>query len=64
MRKLMEIEQEEEKNIERRKVTFRVPMSILNQIDKVIRETKTLIPRNVWMVEALCEKLERDSKDD
>jgi hypothetical protein len=62
MRKLMETEKEEENNIERKKLSIAVPMVILDEIDALLKKKIIRMPRHTWMLEALCEKLEREIK--
>lgn len=44
-----------------KQVIVRVPEQLLKQIDKNVKTRVIRIPRHTWLIEAIMEKLERES---
>lgn len=50
------------KQSEDKPILIRVPAEVLKRIDEVVTAKKIKIPRHTWLLEAVFEKLERESR--
>ena len=53
-------EKTDEKPLEK-PILIRVPSEIIEQIDSIVSSKKIKTPRHTWLLEAVFEKLERES---
>ncbi len=44
------------------KTTIRVPVSLMERIDQLVNEGEISLSKNVWILQALLEKVERDEE--
>ena len=44
------------------KTTIRVPVSLMERIDQLVNDDEISLSKNVWILQALLEKVERDEK--
>jgi hypothetical protein len=44
------------------KTTIRVPASLMERINRLVNEDEVPLSKNVWILQALREKLERDEE--
>jgi hypothetical protein len=42
-------------------IVLRLPTSLLNKVDSIIKTRPVRIPRHTWLVEAVYEKIQRES---
>lgn len=47
--------------VEEKPILIRVPSDIIKQIDSIVSSKKIKTPRHTWLLEAVFEKLERES---
>lgn len=50
-----------EESAEDKQVLVRIPKDLLDQVDALAKARRVRTPRNTWIVEALFEKVERES---
>jgi hypothetical protein len=50
-----------EKTIGEKPIIIRVPSEALGKIDKIVKSKQIKTPRHTWLLEAIFEKLERES---
>ena len=48
-------------NDEDRQVVLRLPVSLLSRVDRAVKQRPMKTPRHRWLLEAILEKLERES---
>lgn len=44
-------------------IVLRLPTSLLEQVDTLLKARPVRIPRHTWLVEAVYEKIQRESED-
>lgn len=44
-------------------VNVRLPVDVLAQVDEVVKQRRARIPRHSWLLEAIYEKLDRETKE-
>lgn len=44
-------------------INLRIPVVLVERIDKILEQRPLRTPRHTWLLEAVLEKLERDSAD-
>jgi hypothetical protein len=43
-------------------VNVRLPVDVLAQVDEIVKQRRARIPRHSWLLEAIYEKLDRETK--
>jgi hypothetical protein len=43
-------------------IVLRLPTSLLSKVDSIIKDRPVRIPRHTWLVEAVYEKIQRESE--
>ena len=52
-----------QKRLGEKQVALRIPYPMFDKIDKSLQQKTIRMPRHTWILEAIAEKLERESKE-
>ncbi len=55
------IAQNDGKHLGEKPILIRIPADVLEKIDEIVSAKKIKTPRHTWLLEAIFEKLEKDS---